>query len=349
MLSMEQNQEVRILITITTRQTSSTPPALAKATLHYLLRSPHSAILFRKARKMRILQKAFLKCDVLLRGCLVAGIAAAAGTRSHKTGNQDVHFVAQFMQEGPVDGNPLWRFLPRRTVACVGVFDGHGPEGREAARIAAATAKNCIARGMLLGRRDLKEVLGAAMKEVAKVLDESAVSLYGGTTGSVVVMRGGKVVMAHVGDSAITLWAKNGKHQADGSLLKHKSQNHGLDVLEERLRVERAKGSIEGSYIADVSIQRGLAVTRSFGDISFRKYGCTTKADVVEMDIARGDTLVLASDGLWDDSRVSMENVGDLVKKYRKQPHRLASRLLRETEGVEQPWDDTTIICVTRT
>ena len=201
----------------------------------------------------------------------------------------------------------------------------------------------------MFGIRDLRKVLKHAMKEVARTVAESELSIRGETTGSVALVKGGTVVMAHVGGYAIALRGKNKRRRkADAPRIRCKSLDHHLDAPEAQQKLEQVGSCVKDLHVVDKETRRGLLMARSIGDATFRKLGCSSKAELVRMKIEKGDALVIASDGLCNDPCVKMRDVQEIVRRIRCSPNQLAEGLSQQTLDRGTPPYDTTIVCLTR-
>lgn len=224
----------------------------------------------------------------------------------------------------------------RRSVAFFAVFDGHG--GREAAQF----ARDCLWDFMKKQRgfwSDCdREVCSAIRKgfiachhAMWKKLPEWPKTLTGlpstsGTTASVVVIRGNRMYVAHVGDSAVVLGV-----QDDPSVpfirAVEVTQDHKPELPRERERIEGLGGSvIKKSGVNRVVWKRPrlshngpvrrstvidqipfLAVARALGDLwSYDFYSgefvVSPEPDtcVVTLDPRKHRYIILGSDGLWN-------------------------------------------------
>ncbi|XP_032401155.1 protein phosphatase, Mg2+/Mn2+ dependent, 1Da isoform X1 [Xiphophorus hellerii] len=224
----------------------------------------------------------------------------------------------------------------RRSVAFFAVFDGHG--GSEAAQFARDCLWEYIKKQRGFWSNCDREVCSAIRKGFVachhamwKKLPEWPKTLTGlpstsGTTASVVVLRGNRMYVAHVGDSAIVLGV-----QDDPSVPFIKAvevtQDHKPELPKERERIEGLGGSvIKKSGVNRVVWKRPrlshngpvrrstiidqipfLAVARALGDLwSYDFYSgefvVSPEPDtsVVILDPRKHRYIVLGSDGLWN-------------------------------------------------
>ncbi|XP_012734237.2 protein phosphatase 1D isoform X1 [Fundulus heteroclitus] len=236
----------------------------------------------------------------------------------------------------PPRDQPSTSIQPRRSVAFFAVFDGHG--GSEAAQFARDSLWVYIKKQRGFWSDSDREVCSAIRKGFVachhamwKKLPEWPKTLTGlpstsGTTASVVVLRGNRMYVAHVGDSAIVLGV-----QDDPSVPFIKAvevtQDHKPELPKERERIEGLGGSvIKKSGVNRVVWKRPrlshngpvrrstvidqipfLAVARALGDLwSYDFYSgefvVSPEPDtsVVVLDPRKHRYIILGSDGLWN-------------------------------------------------
>ncbi|XP_017268196.1 protein phosphatase 1D-like isoform X1 [Kryptolebias marmoratus] len=224
----------------------------------------------------------------------------------------------------------------RKSVAFFAVFDGHG--GREAAHFASEHLWDLLKRQRGFWSKDHGEVCAALRKGFVachhamwKELPEWPKTITGlpstsGTTASVIVIRGVHMYVAHVGDSAVVVGAK--ENDADITLQALEiTQDHKPELPKERERIERLGGSVmKKSGVNRVVWKRPrlthngpvrrstvidqipfLAVARSLGDLwSYDFYSgefvVSPEPDttVMTLDPKRHRYIILGSDGLWN-------------------------------------------------
>ncbi|KAM4046711.1 protein phosphatase 1D [Anomaloglossus baeobatrachus] len=225
-----------------------------------------------------------------------------------------------------------------RSGQCVGffaVFDGHG--GREAAHFAREHLWGFIRRQKGFMSRDPEEVCAAIRKgfiachhAMWKKLPEWPKTLTGlpstsGTTASVIIIRGDKLYVAHVGDSGVVFGLQNSPKE----ILKavEVTQDHKPELPRERERIEGLGGSvINKSGVNRVVWKRPrlthngpvrrstvidqipfLAVARALGDLwSYDFYSgefvVSPEPDtsVHTIDPQKHKFIIIGSDGLWN-------------------------------------------------
>ncbi|XP_053728886.1 protein phosphatase, Mg2+/Mn2+ dependent, 1Da [Synchiropus splendidus] len=224
----------------------------------------------------------------------------------------------------------------RRSVAFFAVFDGHG--GREAAQFARDYLWDLLKKQRGFWSDCDREVCAAISKgfiachhAMWKKLPEWPKTLTGlpstsGTTASVVVIRGNRMYVAHVGDSAVVLGVQD--DPADPFIRAVEvTQDHKPELPKEKERIEGLGGSvIKKSGVNRVVWKRPrlthngpvrrstvidqipfLAVARSLGDLwSYDFYSgefvVSPEPDttVLTLDPKKQRYIILASDGLWN-------------------------------------------------
>ncbi|XP_046891222.1 protein phosphatase 1D-like [Hypomesus transpacificus] len=226
--------------------------------------------------------------------------------------------------------------LPHRSVAFFAVFDGHG--GREAAQFARDYLWEFIKKQRGFWSKDDDEVCSAIRKGFVachhamwKKLPEWPKTLTGlpstsGTTASVVVIRGNRMYVAHVGDSAVVLGVQDDPSDQFIRAVEV-TQDHKPELPKERERIEGLGGSvIKKSGVNRVVWKRPrlthngpvrrstvidqipfLAVARALGDLwSYDFYSgefvVSPEPDtcVVTLDPSKHRYVILGSDGLWN-------------------------------------------------
>jgi serine/threonine protein phosphatase PrpC len=177
----------------------------------------------------------------------------------------------------------------------VAVFDGHG--GAFVADQAAARACGVVEAALARGAGD------EAWPAIFAELDADAPAC--GSTATMVLIARDRLTAAWVGDSRAVLVTAGG--------CRVLTPDHRIGRLDERWRVVAAGAEIDPPYVMDPHSGQGLMVTRTLGDRGLRQVGIVPVPEVVELDLA-GDELVvvIASDGLWD--CVDDEEAAELVR-----------------------------------
>jgi len=176
-----------------------------------------------------------------------------------------------------------------------GVLDGHG--GKRAADRVAEGLPGLFFAALGAGRDP-----AAAFREAYAALDRATRRLVCGTAATCFFLRRETLTVAHVGDGRCLLVGGGG-----ASVL---TEDHRVEQPAERARIERAGGEIRGHYVRRGD--RGLMLTRSFGDRMMRPAGVMAIPDLTSQTLSLEDRrLVTACDGLWD--VLSVREVAALV------------------------------------
>ncbi|KAM6987864.1 protein phosphatase, Mg2+/Mn2+ dependent, 1Da [Tautogolabrus adspersus] len=238
--------------------------------------------------------------------------------------------------QSPTRAQPSPACRSRRSVAFFAVFDGHG--GREAAQFARDYLWDFIKKQRGFWSECDREVCAAIRKGFVachhamwKKLPEWPKTLTGlpstsGTTASVVVIRGNRMYVAHVGDSAVVLGVQDDP-KVPFIRAVEVTQDHKPELPRERERIEGLGGSvIKKSGVNRVVWKRPrlshngpvrrstvidqipfLAIARALGDLwSYDFYSgefvVSPEPDtsVVTLDPRKHRYIILGSDGLWN-------------------------------------------------
>ena len=172
------------------------------------------------------------------------------------------------------------------------VFDGHG--GSEVSTFFAKNLEAYVDRELV--RMGASAVDAAILSSALLSLDadlQPETSGSTGSTGTVCIVNGRRILCANTGDSRAILVTKDG--------FKQLSFDHNLNRQDERDRVFAAGGSIFRNGGGD-RVMGILAMPRAFGDTDLRPYGVIPDPDVTDEPLVqhRDDCIVIASDGLWD-------------------------------------------------
>lgn len=228
----------------------------------------------------------------------VVGIATIAGTAGGKTKqNEDSAIQTLGLTEDDVN--------------LFAVFDGHGPNGQKVAQYIAANYPEVL-RGALYDYEGSPPSI--ALTESFYRMDEMCWTNLGvdplsqsGATGTVVVQRGGGLLVGSIGDSRAILGGP-------GRKLRVLTKEHNPADKVERARIEASGGEVsvfDGEPPVDVSgVGRvfmagyegpGLATSRSFGDLLAKQVGVTAEPEFAsDAALKGGHVLIVASDGVWD-------------------------------------------------
>lgn len=231
----------------------------------------------------------------------------------------------------------------------VGVFDGHGPHGRKAAKyvsraIPDSLADHTVMKNTRVSNKKRLGVLKEACRHVQNQLqDESAAGFdasLSGTTACMLLVADGKVLLANTGDSRCVAARKT---YSDNNKDNNNNMNTAVTAIqlttdakpslpEESQRVYASGGIVrqlrgeDGLGIGAHSVFRrgdnllpGLAMSRSLGDLYAHAVGVTWEPFLSVHALTDDDVfLVAGSDGIWD--VMSNNEVVDFVNRYRLAP-----------------------------
>jgi len=199
------------------------------------------------------------------------------------------------------------------------VYDGHG--GAEAAAFASLNLPNYLSDALLVsggveGDEEGNSVLLALSAsydktdlELSKIGNkgEKDTSLEQGTCATTVLVRGGVIYSANVGDSSAYYYETLfGKIEA-----KELTRNHRCSNEEEAKRIKDA-----GGFIFRNRVNGTLAVTRALGHREEKEFIAGTP-HLSRTETKEGGWVVVASDGVWD--VVGKDEVGEIVKQGKEE------------------------------
>ncbi|KAE8809897.1 putative protein phosphatase 2C 73 [Hordeum vulgare] len=221
-----------------------------------------------------------------------------------------------------------------------GVFDGHGPLGRDVARhvrdslpkkLSASMApraeddapssnadvdsfdkSDCTSSSDTSDEHQLlsswKSLIVKAFEDVDEELRQhSGIDcICSGTTAVTVVRQGDHLIIANLGDSRAVLCARDGKNRPVSVQI---TTDLKPDLPGEAERILSCKGRIFAMddepdvprlWLPDQDAP-GLAMARAFGDFCLKNHGLICTPEVYYRKLSeRDDFLVLATDGIWD-------------------------------------------------
>lgn len=197
------------------------------------------------------------------------------------------------------------------------VFDGHGPTGHDCAKY----ARDNVIRSYK-GTLPCKEALASALLDVNKSLHESNIDdSNSGTTALTVLIEGGSLLIANVGDCRCVIVSTYGG-KVSARALTNDQTTHRKDEME---RIKKAGGLVMTSeqydgeepmhenWVNGDSPPRiwspnreegkfpGCAFTRSIGDKNGEDLGVTADAEFSEYTLSDDDQIiVIGSDGIFE-------------------------------------------------
>lgn len=266
----------------------------------------------------------------------------------------------------------------------LGVFDGHGAEGRPVAQYVRdyiAAASHNAAPGLALSayhnasptqeiptvanaslHRARLDTLRAAFSRAERALTESDSGIdhvFSGTTAVVTWLFGREMYTAWTGDSRCVIGrripSEHGRARFKAVDLSYDQKPLRAD---EKRRVKAAGGRIarwqRNTGPLRVWLPRdwtpGLAMTRSIGDTVLSEYGVSPVPEVSYVTVGPADSfLVLASDGVWE--FMTSQEVVDFVGRMRREGSSardacegLVREAVRRWRRNEMVVDDTTAV-----
>ncbi|XP_063311186.1 protein phosphatase 1D [Pelobates fuscus] len=274
-------------------------------------------------------------------------------------GEGELSWMEEEQEGGPREQGPESRAVSpggeqgsgRQSVAFFAVCDGHG--GREAAHFARDHLWGFIRKQKGFMSQESEEVCAAIRKGFVachhamwKKLPEWPKTMTGlpstsGTTASVVIIRGNKMYVAHVGDSGVVLGVQ--PNSKDSMKALEVTQDHKPELPRERERIEGLGGSvINKSGVNRVVWKRPrlthngpvrrstvidqipfLAVARALGDLwSYDFYSgefvVSPEPDtsVHTIDPQKHKLVIIGSDGLWN--MVSAQDAVSMCQEQEK-------------------------------
>lgn len=213
--------------------------------------------------------------------------------------------------------------------AFFGLFDGHGKKGD----LIATLLQNELVRRVLLSKKP-GQSLQAALADMQNMLKKNQDAQHAGATAVAGVLDDNNLLtVANVGDSRL-LVVRNGKELFS-------TRDHKPSDPVEAARVVKNGGYVAGGRVWDAARGVGFALARSMGDISSQGTALIAEPDITSVQLTKGDTVVLASDGVWD--VLSNEQVIALVAQggtYQE----IADRIVEEARAKDSRDDITAVV-----
>lgn len=244
------------------------------------------------------------------------------------------------------------------TCSFIGIFDGHGRDGRKCAMFAAQEMAEFLVDHADLFNAPMLALKDASINANAKMhISDVCRTKYSGTTAVYGLVIGNEVFLGNVGDSRAILGRVGitGRPEALDLTFDHKPE----DDLEQR-RIELSGGSVAqqeydpGQFEGPFRVFKrgtsapGLAMSRSLGDLEAEKVGVIPDADCYSQQLRPGDDLLLlASDGLWEvfNSQEAVEWVMDYMKdEWRMNAMPVTQALVEEAHMRWTKLDDDDIV-----
>lgn len=240
----------------------------------------------------------------------------------------------------------------------LGVFDGHGPSGHDISHFVHRDLMQQIRSSTEYEQRPieaLKKAFGATnenLKAYCGLESTNCDCTVSGSTASVAMFRGNRLLVGHVGDSRIIMATR------EAGLLKAQSltEDHKPMLPEEKHRIEQSGGEVKQMpgdipyrVFAKGTEDPGLSMSRSIGDTDAQAVGVICEPDVAELEVtASAEFILLCSDGVWE--FISNEEAVEVVGKFPRQQARQAAEKLaqlawmRWVHNEEDTVDDITVL-----
>ncbi|XP_074535859.1 integrin-linked kinase-associated serine/threonine phosphatase 2C [Halichoeres trimaculatus] len=190
-------------------------------------------------------------------------------------------------------------------VSYFAVFDGHG--GARASRFAAENLHHNLAKKFPNGEKEnLDKLIKKCLLDTFRQTDEDFLKKASsqkpawkdGSTATCVLVVDDMVYVANLGDSRAVLCRMESTAEADGerrSVTLALSKEHNPTIYEERMRIQRAGGTVREGRVLGV-----LEVSRSIGDGQYKRCGVISTPDLRRTQLTANDKFILlACDGLF--------------------------------------------------
>ncbi|XP_065816281.1 integrin-linked kinase-associated serine/threonine phosphatase 2C isoform X3 [Labrus bergylta] len=190
-------------------------------------------------------------------------------------------------------------------VSYFAVFDGHG--GARASRFAAENLHANLAKKFPSGEKEtFDKLMKKCLLDTFRQTDEDFLKKASsqkpawkdGSTATCVLVVDDTVYVANLGDSRAVLCRAEAAAGADGekrSLTLSLSREHNPTIYEERMRIQRAGGTVRDGRVLGV-----LEVSRSIGDGQYKRCGIISTPDLRRVQLTANDRfIILACDGLF--------------------------------------------------
>ncbi|KAI3437721.1 hypothetical protein D9Q98_000169 [Chlorella vulgaris] len=231
------------------------------------------------------------------------------------------------------DAVVMERFGGQQHQLFAGVFDGHGPYGRNAAKFASTRLPQLLAAKLATARSERKRLaaLRSAFLEVnASMREEQAAGFdasLSGTTACCALLVGRRVLVASSGDSRC-LVARRDPSTGELEVLPL-TWDAKPSQPDEHSRIVQSGGVVkqlldeQGHRVGAYRVFRrgddvlpGLAMSRSLGDLYAHSVGVSAEPILNTYTLGERDLfLILATDGLWD--IMDNEEAADFVERYK--------------------------------
>ncbi|KAM3615831.1 uncharacterized protein V6R79_008442 [Siganus canaliculatus] len=233
--------------------------------------------------------------------CLPVLRGYVAARRGERDDMQDAHVLLP-------DMSGHFPTLPGRVsrVSYFAVFDGHG--GARASQFAAENLHQNLVRKFPSGETEnLDKLIKKCLLDTFRQTDEDFLKKASsqkpawkdGSTATCVLVVDDTVYVANLGDSRAVLCRVEAGGAAEGGrgrpLTLALSKEHNPTIYEERMRIQRAGGTVRDGRVLGV-----LEVSRSIGDGQYKRCGVISTPDLRRCQLSASDRfIILACDGLF--------------------------------------------------
>eukprot|EP00190_Bangiopsis_sp_CCMP1999_P005965 CAMPEP_0198726578 /NCGR_PEP_ID=MMETSP1475-20131203/3590_1 /TAXON_ID= ORGANISM="Unidentified sp., Strain CCMP1999" /NCGR_SAMPLE_ID=MMETSP1475 /ASSEMBLY_ACC=CAM_ASM_001111 /LENGTH=518 /DNA_ID=CAMNT_0044488515 /DNA_START=153 /DNA_END=1706 /DNA_ORIENTATION=- len=268
------------------------------------------------------------------------GILSRTGRNWHENRNFRRNQDAFVVQTDLSDTNEVNLFA---------VLDGHGLLGHKVSKIAAKLVIEFVKRNIRAHLKNPEQLLEKAFDHVENSLQQRYLQVIecSGSTCVVALQVDNILYIANIGDSRCGTGTVNfgnaivqDSGRTDVSCHIDLTRDHTPYDIGERSRILLKGGLVTkvstgaSEYMLRVQIPNnkrrlGLAMTRSFGDIKFKKFGVSSTAEIRTISLEkRFEYLLLASDGLW--GVLSKERVSKIINENCMESAQRVAELLTE-------------------
>ena len=244
------------------------------------------------------------------------------------------------------------------TSILLGVFDGHGPFGHDVSNFVHTLLPKLITTNPDFETAPAAAITASFLKAHEHLLSHCEHPEAGfdcsisGTTASLAIFRGRKLLVAHVGDSRVVM----AKRRNETLVAVPMTRDHKPTLAAEKERIEASGGEVK-QMPHDIPYRvfirgkdyPGLSMSRAIGDSVAHTLGVLSEPEVTELDISEEDEfLILCTDGVWE--FVKDEEAVDLVGKYVQTHAKQAAEKLaqlawtRWLKNEDEVVDDITVI-----
>lgn len=216
----------------------------------------------------------------------------------------------------------------------IGVFDGHGTQGKIIVDKVKATLPLYLKLYLKAG--EFEDVIPEALEAVCEELESMSACQHSGTTFCGVLLDKKKLAVVNVGDSECVLF-----RQLDATKVwKVVNRLHTLTDPHEAARIHKL-----GYPVFDKRLQSGINITRSLGDHESREYGLMDTPDLYVLDTKNWDYLLLGSDGLFD--HTPLDEIANIIFSNSSEKHKQIVKLAQAHWKKKGSYcDDITVLLV---